>query len=84
MSVPPPETVDDYWSAVGSVTSISRARQGGGCRDTGSGISGEVRVRAHVYGQESRALLARVAKDLIFNYWLGHLGDQSDGITLGD
>lgn len=33
---------------------------------------------------ESRALLAPVAMDVIFNYWLGHLGDQSDGITLCD
>lgn len=45
--VPPPGTADENWSEVGGATSISRARQGGGCRETGSHISGEVCVRAH-------------------------------------
>lgn len=31
--------------------------------------------------RESGARLAPGVKDLVFNYRLGHLGDQSDGIT---
>lgn len=41
-----------------------------------------MRVRVHVYEQEAEALLARVAKDLIFNYWLGHLREWTNGTIL--
>ena len=41
-----------------------------------------MRVRVHVYEQKAEALLARVAKDLIFNYWLGHLREWTNGTIL--
>lgn len=33
-------------------------------------------------GQEPQPLLTCIAEDPVFNYWLEHLGDRSDGDTL--
>lgn len=74
--------MDKNWLEVWGVTYISLA-----VRDTGFVMKrnctlANMCVRVLVSGQYAQALLARIAKDLIFNYWLGHPRDWSNGTIL--